>query len=478
MVTLIERIQGVSDLNEGESQRLRSLCICWHVLADLSFSDLLLYVRVANEDSFEICAQLRPLTSQTLYEQDMVGARVTESEQPMVERAFREGRIWSQDEPVLMDGVPVRLDAVPVCLGDRIIAVLTKEGSPAISRRPGVLEEKYLGAADDISRMISEGTFPFTHAPLGEWPRVGEGLFLLNRRGRIEWASPNALSSLHRLGVAYNVEGTNLDDLGLEGSPTRQALWSQAVVDSELVQGDTAVRFRLVPLIHGGESTGALALARDVSEVRRRERLISVKDATIREIHHRVKNNLQTIASLLRLQGRRVNSPEARSALRESELRIGSIALVHETLSEKSSDVADFGDVARRIAGMVAESVILPEHRIEMKVAGSTGPLRADLATPLAVTLAELMQNAVEHAFPDGRSGTIGVEMFRSGDRVGAVVWDDGVGIEGVPSEAARLGLHIVRTLVEELGGSFELSSNGGTRAVVSVPAPDAPSNS
>ncbi|MDQ3985733.1 MAG: sensor histidine kinase [Actinomycetota bacterium] len=477
MATLIERIQGVSDLSDAESQHLRSLCICWHVLADLSFSDLLLYIRIANEDAFEVCAQLRPLTSQTLYEQDMVGARVTESEQPIVERAFREGRMWSQDEPVLMNGASVRLYAVPVRLGDRIIAVVTKEGSPAISRRPGVLEEMYLGAADGISRMICEGTFPFAHIPLGEWPRVGEGLLLLNRRGRIDWASPNALSSLHRLGVSHNVEGTHLDDLGLEGSPTRRALWSQAVVDSELVQGDTAVRLRLVPLIHGGESIGALALARDVSEVRRRERLISVKDATIREIHHRVKNNLQTIASLLRLQGRRVDSSEARSALRESELRIGSIALVHETLSENSSDLAEFGDVARRIAGMVAESLILPERRIEMKVTGSTGPLQADLATPLAVTLAELMQNAVEHAFPEDRSGTIGVEMFRSGDRVGAVVWDDGVGIEGAPSEAARLGLHIVRTLVKELGGAFELTSNGGTRAVVSVPAPTLPSD-
>lgn len=470
MATLAERIQSVSELGPTAAQHLRSLCSCWQVLADLSFSDLLLYVRVPDEDAFEVCAQTRPLTSQTLYDEDMVGIRVTQPEQPIVERAFREGRVWSQDDPVLLDGVPVQMDAVPVRHYGRVIAVVTKEGSPGISRRPAKLEEIYLGAAERVSEMICDGHFPFSHIPLGEWPRVGEGLFILDKAGRIEWASPNALSSLHRLGVNVNVEGRQFDELGFQGTPAKLALSSRALVDGELVRGDTAVRIRLVPLLQNGVTSGALALARDVSEVRRRERAISVKDATIREIHHRVKNNLQTIASLLRLQGRRVSSEEARSALRESELRIGSIALVHETLSEHSSDVTDFGDVARRIARMVTESMVLPEKTIEVKVVGSTGPLRADLATPLAVTLAELIQNAVEHAFPEGRSGTIGVDLARHAGVIRATVWDDGVGITGDLTEVASLGLQIVRSIVEELDGTLELTSNGGTRAEVSLP--------
>ncbi|MGH2820267.1 MAG: sensor histidine kinase [Actinomycetota bacterium] len=469
-MTLAERIRRVSDVSQAEAEYLRLLCSSWQVLADLSFSDLLLYVPVSDE-AFQICAQVRPLTSQTLYPKDMVGERVTQPEQPIVERAYREGRIWFQEDPVLVDGIPIRMDAVPVSFHGKIIAVVTKEGSPATSRRPGRLEEVYLGAAERVSSMVAAGDFPYEDRPSGEWPRVGEGLFVLDGAGRASWASPNALSSLHRLGVKHNITGLFLDDLGLGGTPVQSALSSGRLLDGELVRGETFVRLRIMPLIHGGKATGAIVLARDVSELRQKDRVISVKDATIREIHHRVKNNLQTIASLLRLQGRRVSSEEARGALLESVLRISSIALVHETLSEHPSDVADFGEVARRIAQMVREGLVAPERSIEIKVAGSTGPLRAELATPLAVTLSELMHNAVEHAFPEGDGGTIAVELSRSGDEVVAVVWDDGVGLSGDPEKGTNLGLHIVRSLTQELGGTFTISSNGGTRAQVRVPS-------
>jgi len=470
MATLADRILTVSQLTRPEAEHLRSLCQSWQLLADLSFSDLLLYVQGAAEESFEICAQLRPFTSQTLYPQDMVGTNVTQPEQPIVERAFREGRIWAQDDPVLVDGVPIRMDAVPVRRDGRVIAVVTKEGSPATSRRPGRLERVYLDAADHVSRMICEGRFPFPDTPSGEWPRVGDGLLVLDEEARITWASPNALSSLRRLGVAQNVLGRHLDTLGVGETAINEALVTRRLLDGELARGDSFVRIRMVPLVEGDGAVGALVLARDVSELRQKDRVILVKDATIREIHHRVKNNLQTIASLLRLQARRVRSEEAKDALNESVLRIGSIALVHETLSVNPQDTAEFGEVARRIGQMVADGMVLPTQEIEVKVSGQAGPLGADLATPLAVTLAELLQNAIEHAFPDERSGTIKVELAREDETVVLVVWDDGVGISDHVLGGARLGLQIVRSLIEELGGSMTVGADVGTRVEIRVP--------
>ena len=470
MATLADRILTVSQLTRPEAEHLRSLCQSWQLLADLSFSDLLLYVQGAAEESFEICAQLRPFTSQTLYPQDMVGTNVTQPEQPIEERAFREGRIWAQDDPVLVDGVPIRMDAVPVRRDGRVIAVVTKEGSPATSRRPGRLERVYLDAADHVSRMICEGRFPFPDTPSGEWPRVGDGLLVLDEEARITWASPNALSSLRRLGVAQNVLGRHLDTLGVGETAINEALVTRRLLDGELARGDSFVRIRMVPLVEGDGAVGALVLARDVSELRQKDRVILVKDATIREIHHRVKNNLQTIASLLRLQARRVRSEEAKDALNESVLRIGSIALVHETLSVNPQDTAEFGEVARRIGQMVADGMVLPTQEIEVKVSGQAGPLGADLATPLAVTLAELLQNAIEHAFPDERSGTIKVELAREDEMVVLVVWDDGVGISDHVLGGARLGLQIVRSLIEELGGSMTVGADVGTRVEIRVP--------
>ncbi|HEX2240412.1 MAG TPA: histidine kinase N-terminal domain-containing protein, partial [Actinomycetota bacterium] len=428
-MTLADRIRATSEMSMEQAEYLRRLCSSWQVLADLSFSDLLLYVRARGEDIFEIAAQVRPFTSQTLYPQDMVGTRVTQPEQPIVERALREGRIWTQNDPVLVDGIPIQMDAAPVRHRDHVIAVVTKEGSPATSRRPGRLEQVYLQAGERVSRMVASGHFPYPDVPVEEWPRVGDGLFVLDQDARITWASPNALSALRRLGFRHNVLGREVDELGLGETPVRRALKSQRLFDGELVRGDTHVRLRVMPLIEEGVSTGALAIARDVTEVRQKERVISVKDQTIREIHHRVKNNLQTIASLLRLQARRLNSEEARAALRESVLRIGSIALVHETLSEDPADVAEFGAVARRIAQMVGEGLVLPDRHIDIKVTGSTGSLGAQIATPLAVTLTELLQNAVEHAFPNEASGTVSVEMSRADSEVVIVVQDNGVGL-------------------------------------------------
>jgi len=207
-----------------------------------------------------------------------------------------------------------------------------------------------------------------------------------------------------------------------------------------------------------------------VTELRQKDRVISVKDATIREIHHRVKNNLQTIASLLRLQARRLDSEEGRAAIMESVLRVSSIALVHETLSEELSDIVEFGDVARRIARMVSEGLVLPDRQVEIKVTGSTGPLAADLATPLSVAVTELLQNSIEHAFPDVATGTVVVELAREKGVAVVVVRDDGVGMPEKAPASARLGLNIVRTLIAELGGSFEIEVDGGTRIELRVP--------
>ena len=251
--------------------------------------------------------------------------------------------------------------------------------------------------------------------------------------------------------------------------------------DSEVEAQGAVVLLRALPLMPAGEPRGALVLLRDVTEVRRRDRQIMGKDATIREIHHRVKNNLQTVAALLRLQARRMADPAARAALEESVRRVASIALVHETLSLALDERVAFDGVADRVLAMCAE-VTTAESQVQVVRSGSFGVLAAEVATPLAMVLTELVQNAVEHAFPAG-TGRIVVEVARAPHELVVGVVDDG---RGLPpgfdlSTSTRLGLQIVRTLVAgELQGSLALEpgERGGTRAVLQVPLepwPDAP---
>src|SRR5919201_2390321 len=254
--------------------------------------------------------------------------------------------------------------------------------------------------------MVAEGTFPYPadEVTLFRSPRVGDGLIRLDAAGRVVYASPNAQSAYRRLGLAADLIGAELGvvtaGLCASDEPLDESLMvvaaGRAPREAEVDGNGSVVQLRSIPLIVGGSRTGALGLVRDVTELRRRERELMTKDATIREIHHRVKNNLQTVAALLRLQARRVQAPEARAALEESVRRVSSIALVHETLSHAPEEIVDFDDIADRVA-MMAGEVSSPEVRVTPKITGQFGMLPATVATPLAMVLTELLQNALEH---------------------------------------------------------------------------------
>ena len=217
-----------------------------------------------------------------------------------------------------------------------------------------------------------------------------------------------------------------------------------------------------------------LVLLRDVTELRRRDRELVTKDATIREIHHRVKNNLQTVAALLRLQARRLDIPEGRVALEEAVRRVGAIAVVHETLSQTFDETVDFDEVTDRLTRLVTD---VGSHGapILTKRTGSFGAISSDAATPLAMVFTELIQNAVEHAFDEDHGGLIEVDCVREGDGLRLSVADDGVGLplDFDLEDGASLGLSIVSTLVGELGGQIVLGRRevgAGTLVVVQVP--------
>jgi two-component sensor histidine kinase len=229
------------------------------------------------------------------------------------------------------------------------------------------------------------------------------------------------------------------------------------------------VLFRCIPLLEQDEVSGAVVLLRDISELRRRDRLLLSKDATIQEIHHRVKNNLQTISSLLRLTGRRLESPEAKAAIEESVRRVRSIALVHEILSREAGEDVPFVEIVRPVCRMVEEAFHTPDRPVRCLVDGDAGNLPAQVATPLAVVLNELLQNAFDHAYPEGKdidAGEVVLRLQREGGGLTVQVIDDGAGLpDGFDLETSMgLGLSIVRTLVtSELGGTIEVRGGPGT---------------
>jgi two-component sensor histidine kinase len=464
-------------LSAEAAEHLHRLMAGWQLIADLAFADLLLFLAVDDLASFRIVGQLRPYTARTLYPADLVGEVVSPTWHPYVERAWREGRRLASPEPIFIDAEAVRVETVPVRHRGEVVAVLSVESPETPARPTGRLEAAYLGAADALLEMVAEGTFPFgeAHDPTAS-PRVGDGLVVLDASGRVDFASPNATSAFRRM-------GTNALPLG-HPLPQRaailvaEAMAGRRPVEAEIEADGAVTDVRIVPLLRGTGRRGALVLVREVTELRRRDRMISRREATIREVHHRVKNNLQTVAALLRLQARRLGDhPTAVAALEDSVRRIASIALVHETLTEEFEGAVDMAEVAGRVVRMLEGSLGREDVRILLRA--ESVPVDAAVATPLAVVLNELVQNAVEHGLGDG-PGTVTVELRGGGrDPVNLEVRDGGgPPVEPRESDGGGLGLRLVRALVEEeLGGQFTLtgSPGGGSLAAAEIPAPERP---
>ncbi|MEI8239365.1 MAG: histidine kinase N-terminal domain-containing protein, partial [Actinomycetota bacterium] len=462
--TLGELSRQFTSLERDQIDHLQRLISEWGLLADLSFADLLLYVPDV-KGKWIVLAHVRPATGQTIYQVDYVGAPAeTEAELPLLRKAYDDGEICEGEIDV--DSVPerVRMMAIPVRWNGRVIAVLTREWASRSSRQPGELERTYIGLFQRFGSMMAEGSFPFTGsvADSSAAPRVGDGVLVLDEEARVRYASPNAVSALHRVGIGANAVGMRLAELGFNDSPVRRAYETRLPVIEEFEQtADVTLLARCMPVLAAGEVTGGMLLLRDVTEVRKRDKLLLSKDATIREIHHRVKNNLQTISSLLRLQGRRLTSPEAKAAVAESVRRIRTIALVHETLSREPGDDVAFLEIVRPLLRLAEEGLQSPDRPVRFTVQGDGGRLPSTIATPLSVVLTELLQNAVDHGFPEGSDGgDVVVVLDHHVDLLNIRVINDGRGLDqGFELNAAvGLGLSIVRTLVTtELDGTIAM---------------------
>jgi two-component sensor histidine kinase len=473
-----------TELSDADHRWLKVLVSEWQLLADLSFSDLVLWVPDRDANVFWAAAQIRPNTGPTALIDDVVGDLIAYSPEHLVSEAFASGEITQTSAAKLQAGMPVDTHAVPVKLGDRVIAVVEQHTSQLGVRAPSSLESAYTGTAELLARMVTVGAFPLPadSSNLAFSPRVGDGFIRVDAAGDVEYASPNALSAYRRLGLIGDLVDEHLPSLTVSLVPTGpgpvddsvgSVLAGRIARRTELVSGDAHLMVRVLPLLDGRERVGAIVLCRDVSDLRSKERQLVTKDATIREIHHRVKNNLQTVAALLRMQARRMSSSEAKVALNDAMSRVASIAIVHETLSQAFDETVEFDKVADGLLKMVGD-VSSTSAGVSARRRGTFGVVSADMATGLSMVVTELCQNAVEHGLAEN-AGEVLVLPSRKDGRLRVEISDDG---QGLPPDfdwrqSRSLGLSIVNTLIEEMEGTFEIGPRPGvpgTRAVFEIP--------
>ncbi len=458
------------------------------LLADVSHADLLLYVRSA--DRAMVAAQASPTSVPALYPTSMLGRSFSADEAVSVHRALFTAHMSHGVRGNTVGGAPTIQETFPVLApSGKLIAVVSFETNLLEYERR---RKKNPIVRDAIVRLQQEAlSGKFSGAD--QISRLGEhyGSMVIDANARILYISSLAEQLYRKLGYTSSLLGRKLSELNSNEhvffkAMEREQCLEQRVEDQQLVlvkkviplppERDQALLARF--FTREKKSSVAVVLIEDITEEYRKEQALRIKSALIREIHHRVKNNLQTIAAILRMQARRTGSPEVLDMLKQSINRILSIALVHEFLSKdeapgEEGSYISMREVSQRMLSEVTQGILDPDKSIRISLEGEDFSLPPQQATSCALVINELLQNSVEHGFEHKNDGCIRVILGADNGSLIIDVIDTGEGLpDGFDMERdGSLGLQIIQTLVrEDLKGKFELVDDGGVRARVAFP--------
>ncbi|MCB0078689.1 MAG: histidine kinase N-terminal domain-containing protein [Anaerolineales bacterium] len=457
------------------------------LLADLERGDLLLY-RQISPTTLQLVAQAAPHSVPPIYAAPLQETTAPVADNPAVAaviagrpRAAAPRQLAGHRSPIMQRAYPIRDAGQPV-------AVLVVEKSLVEHERHAVRRRPFRAALRDLHNMVTEGEGAAL-AALSPFREV-DGILLVDKRGQITYVSSLGSYLFRQLGYSEELIGQSIDRLeSADKALVRRAFDHPIPFEEEFMEGERIWIRKVIPIrgplarlprrIEHWQPNGfgdahirnVMILIHDATAARRKVEEQQVRHAMVQEIHHRVKNNLQTVASLLRIQARRQPEEAGRRALTDATHRILSVAVVHEFLSQHEQRI-NLRSVAQRIVQQVRDSVIDQQQQIDLAVDGDTIFLPAHQTTMVALVINELLLNALEHGFGEGRSGSIRISCHEEGDDVTLRLVDDGAGLPDTFSlEASNsLGLTIVQTIVtQDLRGDFQLQQGeaGQTEALV-----------
>nr|HMN27075.1 histidine kinase N-terminal domain-containing protein [Caldilineaceae bacterium] len=479
--------------------------------ADLSRADVLICCPLT-KDKVLVAAHIMPFSTPSLYRQAQTGQLLTREQQPLIFYALASGSGGRRQREVLRHGAPVFQDVFPIHSEERrVIAVLVMETSMIAYERQRRRNHHFRRAVLWLQEMNVRGALEGG----GGLSRFGQydGVYLVNRQRTIVYMSGIASNLFRSLGVLIDAVGEQMtlletSDTWLveEAFTTGRCLetrdeapdgrvWLRKAVPIQAPAAHWLHRWLVLPW-YGAPRTrksdavdAVVVMVHNATEAVQKQRELNVKSAIIQEVHHRVKNNGQNIAAVLRKQSRRSNNEEARIQLLDAVNRVLSMAVIHEYMSQDEHRAINLRDVCQRIASQVVDVIRAPDQEIHIQVHGPNIRLPADQATPAALMVNELLLNAVEHGVGERPHGEIEIVLQDLGDQVEVTITDDGHGLPPGfdPLHHASLGLQIVRTLAtDDLKGAFRLESGQavapplhegapvaeivGTRALVTFP--------
>lgn len=491
------QLQQAPGLRRADQAQLQSIACSLPLTADISRADVLICCRLSPGEALVTCHAL-PQSTPSLYRQSAIGRILTNAEHPLLFRALTSGSGGRRQWEVLQNGAPVFQDVYPIRnpTGEVIAAMLVETNMIAHERQRR-RNHHFRRAVLWLQEMCVRGEIEGVE-PLGRFGQY-DGVYLVNRNRTVIYMSGIASNLFRTIGIVIDMVGEQVSILEAADRELVEQAFAQRrclEVNQETADGRVWVR-KAVPLRAGVGSwwsrwwvrpwydaqrasphdtiDAVLVMVHNATEAVQKQRELNVKAAIIQEVHHRVKNNLQNIAAILRMQTRRCKSDEAKQHLSDAVNRVLSMSVIHEFLSQDEHRAINLRDVCQRIANQVVQVANSPEKEAQVQVHGPSVRLPASQATPAALVVNELLLNAVEHGLANRPRGKIDVRVNDLGDAVELRVEDDGSGLPPnfKPEQSTSLGLQIVHTLVtDDLKGQLQMESltPTGTSVIVIFP--------
>ena len=395
---------------------------------------------------------------------------IERSDQGITTRQLKGSHTW---HTMMKDGQPLiglddeqRQHVFPIVdNGGRIIGGISFTLSPSIKAEQ--YEQEYV-LSDTMQRLMLTATDEqiLSYEPMSYF----DGLIIFDDTYKILYANDAAMKLVDILGFDRRLVVSSIFSSTLKMSAIQQVLSDRNILTNEEIYQDMVIRQHMIPIAMGRNETRCFLVLHDCTRESKQQQELLVKNSIIKEVHHRVKNNLQTVAGLLRMEARRSSLPEVKQALQEGINRIESMALVHDIVSHYDEDYIGIRSIYDELCRLLRMSMVRQDQEVTFTYSGEDILISSHMASYVSLIINELITNSLEHGL-DGRNGQIHLTVTDINGSIELIFWDNG---KGLPSNFSftsnkRLGLTIINNLVaHELKGSLSIE-NTGTGVLVTI---------
>ncbi|EGS29975.1 signal transduction histidine kinase [Peptoniphilus sp. oral taxon 375 str. F0436] len=438
--------QDYTNLTEEDIEILENLNTFLPLLSETHGGDVFIDCKTWDSNAAIVVAEaLKPGTS---YQETVIGKLAYRENEPAALRTLSTGVRTLRLAGVSQENNPILQTTTAIRNQGKIIGVLIIEND---------VSEEFIEKNKLIENQMYENPKTSSFIPIVS-DYVVDSLLIFNKEGTLQYANNSAKTFYRFLGYKEDLEGMNFINLALEDISFERILQEKYLETKELFIGENCYNIKY-SLFQGDQRL--IMIIRDQTQLMRQKKALISKSVAIQEIHHRVKNNLQTIASLLRMQSRRNQNPQLNIAFQESINRILSIATTHEILAKDLDGHILITDLIKKV---LSNTIYTGQNEMrvkEVQVYGDPTYIDADKGTTLALVINELVSNAYEHAFKPGDQGVINIQVKRDVFKNHIIVEDNGCGFNPEEENSNSFGLNIVKGLIQEtLQGDVHFSSS------------------